>query len=88
MFKRIAIVNRGEAAMRLIHAVRDLNAEHPDAATWQAIAALGETLLAAEADGLPGVDWAAPRGTPTLCAPPWSAAGTWRRWAWTRQACG
>ena len=31
MFKRIAIVNRGEAAMRLIHAVRDLNAEHPDA---------------------------------------------------------
>ncbi len=27
MFKRIAIVNRGEAAMRLIHAVRDLNAE-------------------------------------------------------------
>jgi acetyl/propionyl-CoA carboxylase alpha subunit/acetyl-CoA carboxylase carboxyltransferase component len=29
-FRRIAIVNRGEAAMRLIHAVRDLNAEHPD----------------------------------------------------------
>ena len=29
MFQRIAIVNRGEAAMRLIHAVRDLNAEHP-----------------------------------------------------------
>ena len=28
MFQRIAIVNRGEAAMRLIHAVRDLNAEH------------------------------------------------------------
>src|SRR4051812_10870073 len=27
MFSRIAIVNRGEAAMRLIHAVRDLNAE-------------------------------------------------------------
>ncbi len=27
MFARIAIVNRGEAAMRLIHAVRDLNAE-------------------------------------------------------------
>ena len=27
MFTRIAIVNRGEAAMRLIHAVRDLNAE-------------------------------------------------------------
>ena len=31
MFQRIAIVNRGEAAMRLIHAVRDLNAERPDA---------------------------------------------------------
>ncbi|QGF22882.1 carboxyl transferase domain-containing protein [Raineyella fluvialis] len=30
MFQRIAIVNRGEAAMRLIHAVRDLNAERPD----------------------------------------------------------
>ncbi|MDO5676935.1 MAG: carboxyl transferase domain-containing protein [Propionibacteriaceae bacterium] len=30
MFRRIAIVNRGEAAMRLIHAVRDLNAEHPE----------------------------------------------------------
>ncbi len=29
MFKRIAIVNRGEAAMRLVHAVRDLNAERP-----------------------------------------------------------
>lgn len=27
MFSRIAIVNRGEAAMRLIHAVRDLSAE-------------------------------------------------------------
>src|ERR687884_748187 len=26
MFRRIAIVNRGEAAMRLLHAVRDLNA--------------------------------------------------------------
>lgn len=31
MFQRIAIVNRGEAAMRLIHAVRDLNAENPAA---------------------------------------------------------
>ncbi len=29
MFRRIAIVNRGEAAMRLIHAVRELNAEQP-----------------------------------------------------------
>ena len=27
MFSRIAIVNRGEAAMRLIHSVRDINAE-------------------------------------------------------------
>jgi acetyl/propionyl-CoA carboxylase alpha subunit len=27
MFNRIAIVNRGEAAMRLIHAVRDHSAE-------------------------------------------------------------
>ena len=27
MFQRIAIVNRGEAAMRLVHAVRDINAQ-------------------------------------------------------------
>ncbi|WP_414637996.1 biotin carboxylase N-terminal domain-containing protein, partial [Actinophytocola sp.] len=27
MFSRVAIVNRGEAAMRLIHAVRDHSAE-------------------------------------------------------------
>jgi hypothetical protein len=26
VFRRIAVVNRGEAAMRLIHAVRDINA--------------------------------------------------------------
>ncbi|MFP5253645.1 MAG: carboxyl transferase domain-containing protein, partial [Actinomycetes bacterium] len=31
MFSRIAIVNRGESAMRLIHAVRDLNAQGPGA---------------------------------------------------------
>ncbi|MGW6376514.1 ATP-binding protein [Rhodococcus sp. NPDC055112] len=29
MFKRVAVVNRGEAAVRLIRAVRELNAEHP-----------------------------------------------------------
>src|SRR4051794_33480894 len=28
MFSRIAVVNRGEPAMRLIRAVRELNAEH------------------------------------------------------------
>jgi acetyl/propionyl-CoA carboxylase alpha subunit/acetyl-CoA carboxylase carboxyltransferase component len=38
VFQRIAIVNRGEAAMRLIHAVRDLNAEHPDAPAIATIA--------------------------------------------------
>ncbi|MFE5533465.1 biotin carboxylase N-terminal domain-containing protein, partial [Embleya sp. NPDC056538] len=27
MFSRVAIVNRGEAAMRLVHAVRELAAE-------------------------------------------------------------
>ncbi len=32
-FRRIAVVNRGEAAMRLIHAVRDLNAETGGRAT-------------------------------------------------------
>ena len=37
-FRRIAIVNRGEAAMRLIHAVRDLNAENPSAEPVRTIA--------------------------------------------------
>ncbi|HVG99532.1 MAG TPA: biotin carboxylase N-terminal domain-containing protein, partial [Miltoncostaeaceae bacterium] len=31
-FRRLAIVNRGEAAMRVIHAVRELNEERPDEA--------------------------------------------------------
>src|SRR6188768_4111320 len=39
MFQRIAIVNRGEAAMRLIHAVRDLNAQAgPDAHRIETVA--------------------------------------------------
>ncbi|MFL6177403.1 MAG: carboxyl transferase domain-containing protein [Ornithinibacter sp.] len=39
MFQRIAIVNRGEAAMRLIHAVRDLNAQAgPDGHRIQTVA--------------------------------------------------
>ena len=38
MFARIAVVNRGEAAMRLIHAVRDLNAAAPDGPPIQVIA--------------------------------------------------
>src|SRR3954451_6637445 len=37
-FRRIAIVNRGEAAMRLIHAVRDLNAENGEAEPIRTIA--------------------------------------------------
>ena len=37
-FRRIAVVNRGEAAMRLIHAVRDLNAENRDADPIRTIA--------------------------------------------------
>ncbi|MDN5796506.1 MAG: ATP-grasp domain-containing protein [Intrasporangium sp.] len=38
MFSRIAIVNRGEAAMRLIHAVRDLNAANPGGPQIETIA--------------------------------------------------
>ena len=38
MFRRIAIVNRGEAAMRLIHAVRDLNAERGHAERIETVA--------------------------------------------------
>ncbi|MGJ6980541.1 carboxyl transferase domain-containing protein [Aestuariimicrobium soli] len=36
--RRIAVVNRGEAAVRLIRAVRDLNAEHPGGDQIQVIA--------------------------------------------------
>ncbi|MBB1494794.1 ATP-grasp domain-containing protein [Propioniciclava sp. MC1595] len=54
MFKRIAIVNRGEAAMRLIHAVREMNAEWRDAEPITTIALYtdGETsaMFAREAD--------------------------------------
>ncbi len=54
MFQRIAIVNRGEAAMRLIHAVRDLNAERRDAAPITTIAlytdAERSAMFAREAD--------------------------------------
>lgn len=35
---RLAIINRGEAAMRLIHAVRELNAEHPERPAIEVIA--------------------------------------------------
>ncbi|MFN8099288.1 MAG: carboxyl transferase domain-containing protein [Dermatophilaceae bacterium] len=38
MFTRIAVVNRGEAAMRLIHAVRDLNAESTDGRRIEVVA--------------------------------------------------
>ncbi|MEU6584210.1 carboxyl transferase domain-containing protein [Nocardia sp. NPDC046763] len=38
MFTRIAIVNRGEAARRLIHAVREFNAEHRDREPLQTVA--------------------------------------------------
>ena len=37
MFRRIAIVNRGEAAMRLIHAVREINAAGGDGLTTIAL---------------------------------------------------
>jgi len=42
MFRRIAIVNRGEAAMRLIHAVRDLNAERSDSERIETVALFTE----------------------------------------------
>ncbi|MFE3025299.1 ATP-binding protein [Nocardia tengchongensis] len=38
MFTRIAIVNRGEAARRLIHAVREFNAQHRDREPLRTIA--------------------------------------------------
>ncbi|MFT3876224.1 MAG: carboxyl transferase domain-containing protein [Propioniciclava sp.] len=54
MFKRIAIVNRGEAAMRLIHAVRELNAERRGAEPVTVIAlytdAERSAMFAREAD--------------------------------------
>ena len=52
MFQRIAIVNRGEAAMRLIHAVRDLNAELGQRITTIALYTDGErsAMFVREAD--------------------------------------
>ncbi|MFX0577198.1 carboxyl transferase domain-containing protein [Nocardia nepalensis] len=38
MFTRIAIVNRGEAARRLIHAVREFNAENPNREPMRTVA--------------------------------------------------
>ncbi len=52
MFQRIAIVNRGEAAMRLIHAVRDINAEGGTPVRTVALHTDGErtAMFAREAD--------------------------------------
>ena len=55
MFTRVAIVNRGEAAMRLIHAVRDLNAQGGGApirsialcARWRFVKSSGSITVAA-----------------------------------------
>jgi acetyl/propionyl-CoA carboxylase alpha subunit/acetyl-CoA carboxylase carboxyltransferase component len=51
-FRRIAIVNRGEAAMRLIHAVRELNREHGTAMRTVALVTEPDrqSLFAREAD--------------------------------------
>ena len=51
-FRRIAIVNRGEAAMRLIHAVRELNREHGTAMRTVALVTEPDrhALFAREAD--------------------------------------
>jgi acetyl/propionyl-CoA carboxylase alpha subunit/acetyl-CoA carboxylase carboxyltransferase component len=52
LFQRIAIVNRGEAAMRLIHAVRDINAEGGEPICTIALHTEGErtAMFAREAD--------------------------------------
>ena len=51
-FRRIAIVNRGESAMRLIHAVRDLNAAGEDPIQTVALHTTGEAtaMFVREAD--------------------------------------
>ena len=51
-FRRIAIVNRGESAMRLIHAVRDLNAAGESRIETVALHTTGEAnaMFAREAD--------------------------------------
>ncbi len=51
-FSRIAVVNRGEAAMRLIHAVRDINAEHGTGIEVVALCTEGErgAMFVREAD--------------------------------------
>ena len=76
-FSRIAIVNRGEAAMRLIHAVRDLNAQSQaeSGEPIQIIALYTEAEHAAmfvrEADLAYPLGPAAAR--PTSTSPRWSA---------------
>ncbi|WP_088290607.1 carboxyl transferase domain-containing protein [Kineosporia sp. A_224] len=52
MLRRVAIVNRGEAAMRLVHAVRELNARHGTAIETIALHTDGEraAMFAREAD--------------------------------------
>ena len=47
MFSRIAIVNRGEAAMRVIHAVRELNAQGGHQIETDIVKALGDGTLGA-----------------------------------------
>ena len=51
-FSRVAIVNRGESAMRLIHAVRELNAQYGLGLTTIALHTEGErsAMFAREAD--------------------------------------
>ena len=65
-FRRIAVVNRGESAMRLIHAVRDLNAETGSTIQVVALHTEGErrAMFVREADQIGSVGLFAPQ----ICA--------------------
>ena len=75
MFSRIAIVNRGEAAMRLIHAVRELNAEHDQQIETVALYTEGErhATFVREADLTYSLGPAAARPAKRPAAERWAA---------------
>ena len=66
MFRRIAIINRGEAAMRLIHAVREINAAGGDGLTTIALHTEAErgAMFVREADEAERIGAERPGGGP------------------------
>ena len=87
MFTRIAIVNRGEAAMRLIHAVRDLNAQDGRAPSGRSRSTPTRNARR-RSRGRPTrrTRWVLPRHAPTSTWP--SSSGCWSSARRTRSGSG